>query len=123
MLESLATIHIKNLRLRTLIGINPEELEKKQDITLNIHIGYDAKKATSCDTIDHAVNYRSITKKVITFVENNQFSLLEKLTQDVLNLVCDNPHICGASVEIDKPHALRFADSVSLKLTYGDPIR
>ena len=118
MTQHLATIHIKNLRLRTLIGMNPEELKKKQDVIINLHLSYDASHATCNDTIQDALNYRSITKRVIEFVEGHQFMLLETLVQDVLNLICDDPKIHHASVEIDKPHALRFADSVSLKLSY-----
>ena len=47
----------------------------------------------------------------------NRFSLLEKLTADVLALASAHPAVHFAEVEIDKPHALRFADSVSLTLS------
>jgi len=67
--------------------------------------------------MDDALNYRTITKRIIAHVENNRFSLLEKLTSDVLAIASDHHWVTRAEVEIDKPHALRFADSVSLSLS------
>lgn len=111
-----ATIRIKNLRLRTFIGFNEEEMQKKQDVVINAVIKYDAIKAAENDNVDLAINYKVITKAVIKLVENNRFLLLEKLTHDILALCTDHPWVKWAEVEVDKPHALRFADSVSLSI-------
>lgn len=116
--SELAVIRIKNLRLRTYIGINDDEIANRQDVIINVKIQYPAEKATVSDNMDDALNYRTITKKIIALVENNQFGLLEKMTNDVLAIASEHPWVSTASVEIDKPHALRFADSVSLELTY-----
>lgn len=112
-----ALIKIKNLRLRTYIGINDDEIANKQDVIVNARIQYSALDAANSDDMAKALNYRTITKQIIALVENNRFSLLEKLTADVLALACDHPSVTFAEVEIDKPHALRFADSVSLTLS------
>lgn len=81
-----AIIRIKNLRLRTFIGIKEEEIANRQDIVINVVIHYPADKARASEDINDALNYRTITKNIIQFVENNRFSLLEKLTQDVLDI-------------------------------------
>lgn len=112
-----ATIRIKNLRLRTFIGIKDDEINNKQDVIINVKIHYPADKATNTDEMADALNYRTITKKVIALVENNRFSLLEKLTSDVLEIAAEHSWVTYAEVEVDKPHALRFADSVSLCLS------
>lgn len=111
-------IRIKNLRLRTWIGINPEEVANRQDVIINVCLAYDGTRATQSTDIDDALNYRTLTKRIIHHVENNRFALLEKLTQDVLDLVCEHPWVQRAEVEIDKPFALRFADSVSITLRW-----
>lgn len=111
-----AKIKIKNLRLRTFIGINDDEIRNKQDLVLNITIEFDANDAVHTTDINQTLNYRTITKQIIEFVESNHFSLLEKLTQDVLTIILGYPSVSKAEVEIDKPHALRFADSVSISL-------
>ncbi|MGB1298898.1 MAG: dihydroneopterin triphosphate 2'-epimerase [Psychrobium sp.] len=116
--SELAVIRIKNLRLRTFIGINDDEIANRQDVIINVKIQYPADKATLSDNMDDALNYRTITKKIIALVENNKFGLLEKMTHDVLAIASEHPWVTSATVEIDKPHALRFADSVSLALTY-----
>lgn len=110
------TIRIKNLRLRTYIGFNEEEREKLQDVVINVRFDYAADKAADTDDVDYAVNYKTVTKDIIALVEDNQFLLLEKLTADVLDLVMSNRQVRFAEVQVDKPHALRFADSVSATL-------
>jgi D-erythro-7,8-dihydroneopterin triphosphate epimerase len=114
----LATINIRNLRLRTFIGFNPEEREKKQDVVINIDIRYRMAKAVLDDRVEEALNYKVITKEVIECVEQGRFLLLEKLVGDVLVVCSSHPDICWSRVTIEKPHALRFADSVSLTLEY-----
>lgn len=113
-----AVIRIKNLRLRTFIGIKDDETKNKQDVLINAEIHYCAEKARNSDNMDDALNYRTITKKIISLVEDNRFSLLELLTDQVLNITSEHTWVDFAKVEIDKPHALRFADSVSMELRY-----
>lgn len=112
-----AIIRIKNLRLRTYIGINDDEITNKQDVIINVKIVYSATAAANTDDMANALNYRTITKQIITLVEQNRFALLEKLTADVLTLASTHAAVSYAEVEVDKPHALRFADSVSLTLS------
>ncbi|MCJ8170199.1 dihydroneopterin triphosphate 2'-epimerase [Atopomonas sediminilitoris] len=116
-LESgMARIRIKDLRLRTFIGINEDEIKNKQDVLINITVLYPAEEAVAENDIEHAVNYRTITKAVIRHVEEHRFALLERLTQEVLAVVMQHPQVRYAEVEVDKPHALRFAESVSITL-------
>ncbi len=107
------TIRIKNLRLRTYIGFNEEEQRKRQDVVINVRFSYKADDAAESDDVRYAVNYRTITKRIIERVENGRFLLLERLAAEVLDLVMEQPEIHFAEVEVDKPHALRFSDSVS----------
>jgi len=118
MSPNIATIRIKNLRLRTFIGFNREERIKKQDIVINVLMRYDAGDSTESDAVDDACNYKVLTKSIIELVENNAFNLLEKMAADILAIIKQEEKIIFAQVEIDKPHALRFADSVSLTLEY-----
>lgn len=117
-LESgLARIRIKNLRLRTFIGIKEEEINNRQDILINALILYPADMAVEVNEINHALNYRTITKAIISHVESNRFALLERLTQELLDIIMQHPQVRYAEVEVDKPHALRFAESVSITLS------
>lgn len=111
------TIRIKNLRLRTYIGFNDEEIDKRQDVVINVRFDYEATQAADSDDVEYAVNYKTVTKQIIALVEGQRFLLLEKLTADILELVMENPLVQCAEVQVDKPHALRFADSVSAMLS------
>lgn len=112
----MARIRVKDLRLRTFIGINEDEIVNKQDVLINLTVLYPALEAVRDNDIEHALNYRTITKAVIQHVEGNRFALLERLTQEILDLVMQNTAVRYAEVEVDKPHALRFAESVSITL-------
>ena len=117
-----ATINVQNLRLRTYIGFNPEERLKQQDVIINLEIRYRLPGAVLKDSVGDSLNYKTITKQVIKLVEENRFLLLEKLAADILD-VCSEPRdVSFARVTVDKPHALRFADSVSITLDYQDDI-
>lgn len=112
-----ATINITNLRLRTYIGFNPEEKDKQQDIIVNVKITYRADQAFNSDDEDDALNYKTITKNIIGHVEQGRFQLLEKLAADLLAIACEPRQVRHAEIKVDKPHALRFADSVSVSLS------
>ncbi|GGD11139.1 dihydroneopterin triphosphate 2'-epimerase [Halopseudomonas salina] len=113
----MARIRVKDLRLRTYIGIKEEEILNRQDVVINLTILYPAAEAVEVNQIDQALNYRTITKAVISHVEENRFALLERLTQEILDLVMAHTQVRYAEVEVDKPHALRFAESVSIALS------
>ena len=66
-------IRIKGLFLRTIIGINDDEREHKQDVRINLSLTVDTRPAARSDDIQDAVNYRTITKDVIDLVENSRF--------------------------------------------------
>ena len=112
----MARIRVKDLRLRTFIGIKEEEINNKQDVLINLTILYPAVDAVRDNDIEHALNYRTITKAIIAHVEGNRFALLERLTQEILDLGMKHEAVRYAEVEVDKPHALRFAESVSITL-------
>ena len=115
--DAIAKIQIENLRLHTFIGIKDEEKANRQDVIINIRIHYHAAKAVTFNVIEEALNYRTITKEIIRHVEENRFLLLERMTDEVLSLVMAHAQVMWADVKIDKPHALRFSDSVSMTLS------
>jgi len=113
----MAVIRIKNLKLRTVIGINDWERGSKQDVIINIKLEFDASKAAESDAITDTVDYKSIKLKVIEFVEKSSCNLLERLVDQILRICLSDPKVERATVRVDKPHALRFADSVSIELS------
>ncbi len=109
-------IRIKDLRLRTIIGINDWEREHEQDIVINAGIIFDGRAAAESDEIADTVDYKSITKAMIAHVEGSSWNLLEKLATRLLEIALADPKVESAWVEVDKPEALRFTDSVSVRV-------
>ncbi len=112
----MGTIRIKDLLLRIIIGINDWEREKKQDVLVNIEIDYNSEKAMESDDINQALDYKSLVKKIISEVEQTEFFLVEKLAGYILNIILENELVQFAKVKVDKPHAIRFAESVSFEI-------
>lgn len=113
----MAKIKVKNLLLRTYIGFNPDELVNKQDVIINFEIETEiSKKVMEADEPVDILDYKTTTKRVIKLVQEGRFKLLEVLTQKILGLIMEDEKVKRARVEVDKPHALRFAESVAVEM-------
>lgn len=109
-------IIVRDLLLRGIIGINPDERVKKQDILINLVIDADIRQAAKSDNIEDAVDYKSITKRVIQHVEASSDFLVEKLVTDIARLVIQEFGVEKVMVRVEKPGALRFAESVGIEI-------
>lgn len=109
-------IIIKNLLVRGIIGINPDERVKQQDILLNVVIYSDIRKAAASDNIEDAVNYKSITKRLIDHIESSADFLVEKLVSDIAHIILTEFDVARVRVRVEKPGALRFAESVGIEI-------
>lgn len=109
-------ILIKNLLVRGIIGIKPEEREKLQDIVINLELAADLRAAGASDAIDDAVNYRSVTKQVIALVEESRFHTVEKLATEIARLAVTGYPVSAVTVTVEKPGALRFSESVGVTI-------
>jgi len=109
-------ILIRDLLLRTIIGINPEERINRQDVLINIELECDTRPAARSEQIEQAVNYRTITKQVIELVEASQFYLVERLADEVARICLADERVDAVEVTVEKPAAIRFAASVGVHI-------
>ena len=109
-------ILIHDLLLRTIIGINKEERRNRQDVLINIVLHADTSPAGASDQIEDAVNYRTITKRVIKLVEESSFYLVEKMAAEIAAICLQDPRVEAVDVRVEKPGALRFARSVGVEI-------
>lgn len=117
MSEPLDRIEIHDLLLRCIVGINEAERRNKQDVVINIVMWADTRLAARSDSIDDAVNYRTVTKQIIEFVEVSEFYLVERLVERIAEICLRDPRVEQAQVSLEKPGALRFARSVGVTIT------
>lgn len=110
-------IYVRDLAVRCIVGIYPEERRAKQDIVLNLTLEGDFRKAATTDDIADAVDYKRLKKLVIEHVERSRYQLIETLAQAVADICLSDPGVRRVTVTVDKPGALRFARSVAVELT------
>lgn len=117
MASDLDAIHIRDLNLRCIIGIFPEERREKQDVILNVTMYADLRQACRSDRIEDTINYKAVKLRIVEAVEKSQFSLVERLAEEIAGLCLEDPLVRRVTVTVDKPAALRFGKSVAVEIT------
>ncbi len=107
-------IIIKDLFLRTILGINEDERRNRQDVLINLTLETDTRQPGTSDDIADTVNYRTMTKQVIDLVESSRFFLVEKMCEEIAQLCLKDERVERVTVCVEKPAALRFAKSVGV---------
>ncbi len=114
--STLDRITIRELKARTFVGFNDWEQEKKQEVSITIALHADLTVACHSDKVEDTIDYKIIKNRVLTFVENNRFNLIEKMSEDIAKLCLENTQIEIVEVTVNKGSALRFADSVETNI-------
>ncbi len=113
-------IHITDLLVRGMVGVNPDERDNPQDVLINLSLWADTRPAAASDDIEDAVNYRSVAKAVITHVEGGKPMLVERLAQEIADVcLAADERVEEVEVTVEKPGALRFAGSVGVTIRRG----
>ena len=110
-------IFIRDLALRCIIGIYPEERREKQDIVINVEMHADLRAAGRSDELNDTVDYKAIKKAILQLVEGSGFQLIETLAERIADIALANEKVKQVIVTIDKPGALRFARSVAVEIS------
>jgi len=110
-------IIIEDLLLRCIVGINPDERVKEQDVNLRLVLHADLRQAGGSDDIADTVNYKAVKVAVRQFVEASSFLLIEKLATEIARLCLRDPRVEQVDVRLEKPGALRFARTVAVEIS------
>ncbi len=110
-------IFIRDLSLRCIIGIYPDERRERQDVIINIILEGDLSAAPQSDAIEDTINYKTIKKEIVRLVEASDFNLIETMASRILDICFTDAKVERATVTIDKPGALRFARSVAVEMS------
>ncbi len=107
-------IHIKNLRLRTVVGVDDWERRSPQDVIVNLSIEFDGSQAIKSDDVKNTVDYHDLQKRLVQEAKRSSFHLLAALAARIVEIVMEDTKVQKVTVEVDKPRALNFCDSVSV---------
>ncbi|MBN2352049.1 MAG: dihydroneopterin aldolase [Spirochaetales bacterium] len=109
-------VFIRDLLVRCIVGIRPEEREKPQDVVINIDLYTDTSRAAASDDISDALDYSTLKKKVIALAEASSYNLVETLAERIAGLCLGDGGVSAVSVSVEKPTALRFARTVGVRI-------
>lgn len=112
-------IHIRDLLLRCVIGVNPDERNRKQDVVTNITLFADLRAAGCSDAIADTVNYSTLRSQLVELIEGSSFFLIEKLAEEIASTCLSFDGVAGVKVVVEKPTALQFARTVGVEILRG----
>ena len=113
-------VFIHDLRIETVIGIYDWERKIRQVISLDIEMATDISKAASSDNIDDALSYKRVAKRLIEFVEQSEYELVEPLAEEICRIVRDEFAVPWVKLTLHKPGAVRGSKSVGVIVERGE---
>ena len=111
-----ATLFIKNLTVKCIIGVNLDEREHEQEIRMQLFLWTDIAKASRSDNLEDALDYSTIYKEVVKRVEHSKFYLIERLAYEVATICLQHPLTHRVKVILEKVGALEKAESAGIEL-------
>ena len=112
-------IFIRDLRIETVIGIYDWEREIKQTVSIDLDMGTDIRKAAATDSIDDTLNYKAVAKRLMAFVGESEFMLVETLAERVADIVRDEFRTPWLRLTLSKPGAVRGSREVGVIIERG----
>ncbi len=109
-------IHIRDLAVECIVGVNPDERVRKQLIMINVTMHADLSKPCHSDALADTIDYKAVKQAILKEVESSQFHLIERLSERIAEIALGFP-IERVDVSIDKPGALRYARSVAVDIS------
>ena len=58
-----------------------------QTIVLDIEMAFDIKKAAETDDIQHTLDYKAVSERIVSFVEQSEYFLVEKLIEEIAKCI------------------------------------
>lgn len=110
-------IIIEDLKVSTIIGVNPNERVDKQEVSIDLEIWCDLQEGVKTDKIVDTIDYKIIKKEILSYVENSSYNLLETLAYKICKVVLQDNRIKKVKVRVNKPGALSYAKNVAIELS------
>ncbi len=109
-------IIIKDLLVRGIIGLNPDERVNEQDILINIVMFTDIRQAAETENVKHLVSYSHVAKRIACHVKQSSDYLVEKLVTDIAHIILSEYDVERVRVRVEKPEAVSITRSVGVEI-------
>jgi len=107
---------IKNLLARGVIGVRDWERKVQQNILINITLHTDTRRAAITDNLNDCADYSAVSRKVLAHAETAGRLTVEALANDLAELCLQEVNVLKVIVRVEKPGAVRFAESVGVEI-------
>jgi len=107
-------IYLSDLCIETVIGIYDWEREIKQIVSLDLEMATDIRKAAASDHIDDTLDYKSVAKRLIQFVSESEFQLVETLAERITEIILNEFNVPWVRLRVNKQGAVRGARDVGV---------
>ena len=110
-------IFLKNLRLKTRIGLFEWEKQIDQIINIDLEAGFDISKAAETDDVKHSLDYKTISNRIKEYVKQNTHELIETLIENITQMILKDFDVEYVTLSISKPGAIRDSKDVGITIT------
>ena len=107
-------IFLRELEIDAVIGIWDWERRVEQRVSIDLEMATDARGASSTDSIETTLNYRDVAKRLLAFVGESEFQLVESLAESIARIVVEEFGVPWVKVSVAKPGAIRGAREVGV---------
>ncbi len=107
-------VFIQGLKIDCVIGVYDWEREIRQDIILDIEMSADIKAASEADHIDHTLDYKAVSKRLIEFVRDSEFQLVETLAEKITQTIIKEFGVEKVKLTLNKGEAVTGAQGVGV---------
>lgn len=112
-------IYLRDLRIETIIGVYDWERKIKQTVVLDLEMASDIRKAAASDDIADTLDYKSVAKRLIAYVEQSEFQLVETLAERIASIVLEEFSVPWLRLTLNKQGAVRGARDVGVIIERG----
>ena len=113
-------VFIHDLQIETVIGIYDWERKIRQTISLDVEMAADISKAGKSDNIEDALSYKTVAKRLIDFVEQSEYELVEALAEKICSIILEEFSVPWVKLTLRKPGAVRGSKSVGVIIERGE---
>jgi 7,8-dihydroneopterin aldolase/epimerase/oxygenase len=110
------TIFLRGLAIECIIGFIDWERRVKQTVVIDLELPVDCRNAALTDEVADTLDYKRVAKRVIAFVEESQFKLVETLAQRLALLLLSEFGVEWIRLSINKPGAIRGSRDVGVRI-------
>ncbi len=118
--STVGIVYLRDLRVETIIGIFDWERTTRQVVGIDLEMAADVARAAASDSIEDALDYKAISKRLIDYVGASSFRLIETLAEEIGRIVREEFGVAWVRVTVSKPGAIRGARDVGVVIERGD---